>query len=142
MALQHQCWGCLTATVHYDSSAFFTRRWPGPDYVGHSRTHLGTLDVQRGHGLADCCIAHGVPWPYEGSTGRGLRRYGWCAKMQGLCRKRMNLQWQRWTDRLRAVNGLDDVVRYDLSPFCRKMEPASEAYLQLRCGCMGAQLPA
>ena len=40
----------------------------------------------------------------------------------------MQLQWQHWTQRTRSMEGLDDVVRYDLSPFCRKMEPAVEAF--------------
>ena len=40
----------------------------------------------------------------------------------------MQLQWQHWTQRTRSMEGLDDVVRYDLSHFCRKMEPATETF--------------
>ena len=50
------------------------------------------------------------------------------------CRKRINLHWQHWARSVPAMEGLDDVLRYDLSPFCRKMEPAHEAYLR----CVGS----
>ena len=48
----------------------------------------------------------------------------------------MSLHWQQWTDSMRAMKGLDDVLRYDLSPFCRKMEPAHEAYLRWACSAL------
>lgn len=39
------------------------------------------------------------------------------------------------------MEGLDDVLRYDLSPFCRKMEPAHEAYLRCVASLMHPEAP-
>ena len=46
----------------------------------------------------------------------------------------MTLQWKHWSERTKSMVGLDDVVRYDLSPFGRKMEPAYEAFYRCSAG--------
>lgn len=40
----------------------------------------------------------------------------------------MQVAWEHLCQGGQAVQGLDDVTRLDLSPFCRKMEPCQEAY--------------
>ena len=47
----------------------------------------------------------------------------------------MNVHWDPLGEEGQAVEGLDDVTRLDLGPFCRKMEPSQEAYYRhaLKC---------
>lgn len=40
----------------------------------------------------------------------------------------MEVGWEALCQDGQALQGLDDVTRLDLGPFCRKMEPSQEAY--------------
>ena len=40
----------------------------------------------------------------------------------------MDIKWEGLCEETQAVQGLDDITRLDLGPFCRKMEPSQEAY--------------
>lgn len=40
----------------------------------------------------------------------------------------MEVAWQQLDPRLRGVDGLDDIMRFDLQHFCRRMQPPDEPH--------------
>ena len=48
--------------------------------------------------------------------------------MHESCRKKMEVSWQQLDPRLRGVDGLDDIMRFDLQHFCRRMQPPDEPH--------------
>lgn len=44
------------------------------------------------------------------------------------CRKKMEVGWNQLDPRLRGVDGLDDIMRFDLQHFCRRMQPPDEPH--------------
>ena len=44
------------------------------------------------------------------------------------CRKRVAVKWQTIDRRLRAVDGLDDVMQFDINYLCRQMQPPTESH--------------
>ncbi len=43
-------------------------------------------------------------------------------------RKKMEVNWDRLDPRLQCVDGLDDIMRFDLQHFCRRMQPPEEPH--------------
>ena len=43
-------------------------------------------------------------------------------------RKKMEVAWNQLDPRLRGVDGLDDIMRFDLQHFCRRMQPPDEPH--------------
>ena len=57
-----------------------------------------------------------------------------------LSRKKMEVSWQQLDPRLQNGAGLDDIMRFDLRHFCRRMQPPQEphhkyAHPHLPCLC-------
>ncbi|DBA99968.1 TPA: hypothetical protein ACH3X1_013841 [Trebouxia sp. C0004] len=46
-------------------------------------------------------------------------------------RKKMEVAWNQLDPRLRGVDGLDDIMRFDLQHFCRRMQPPDEPHYSL-----------
>ena len=40
----------------------------------------------------------------------------------------MEVNWDRLDPRLQCVDGLDDIMRFDLQHFCRRMQPPHEPH--------------
>ena len=40
----------------------------------------------------------------------------------------MEVAWNQLDPRLRGVDGLDDIMRFDLQHFCRRMQPPDEPH--------------
>ena len=40
----------------------------------------------------------------------------------------MEVHWDRLDPRLQCVDGLDDIMRFDLQHFCRRMQPPEEPH--------------
>ena len=40
----------------------------------------------------------------------------------------MEVNWDRLDPRLQCVDGLDDIMRFDLQHFCRRMQPPEEPH--------------
>lgn len=40
----------------------------------------------------------------------------------------MEVNWDRLDPRLQCVDGLDDIMRFDLQHFCRRMQPPQEPH--------------
>ncbi|KAL0051470.1 hypothetical protein WJX82_008099 [Trebouxia sp. C0006] len=49
-------------------------------------------------------------------------------------RKKMEVAWNQLDPRLRGVDGLDDIMRFDLQHFCRRMQPPDEPHYSLETG--------
>ena len=43
------------------------------------------------------------------------------------CRKKVEINWRKLDPKLQGVNGLDDLMSFDLRHFCRRMQPPLEA---------------
>lgn len=46
-------------------------------------------------------------------------------------RKKMEVNWDRLDPRLQCVDGLDDIMRFDLQHFCRRMQPPEEPHYRI-----------
>ncbi|KAL3141638.1 hypothetical protein ABBQ32_004870 [Trebouxia sp. C0010 RCD-2024] len=46
-------------------------------------------------------------------------------------RKKMEVNWDRLDPRLQCVDGLDDIMRFDLQHFCRRMQPPQEPHYRM-----------
>lgn len=46
----------------------------------------------------------------------------------------MEINWRKLDPKLQGVNGLDDLMSFDLRHFCRRMQPPLEA--QYRCSAL------
>ncbi len=47
-------------------------------------------------------------------------------------RKKMEVAWNQLDPRVRGVDGLDDIMRFDLQHFCRRMQPPDEPHYRSR----------
>ena len=45
----------------------------------------------------------------------------------------MEVNWDRLDPRLQCVDGLDDIMRFDLQHFCRRMQPPQEPHYRSAC---------
>ena len=48
----------------------------------------------------------------------------------------MEVSWDRLDPRLQCVDGLDDIMRFDLQHFCRRMQPPQEPHYRSAHPCL------